>query len=99
MQTPGGRGSSETDKCVSSMYSCKHQGTYLALERVLLGVSEMLFWDFQPAGNLKYLILFPFKLHHKFKKTPSILPSQIQGIWNTVFGGAPVHLLRASAFC
>lgn len=56
MQAPGGRGSSETDKRVSSTNSCKHQGTRLALERALVDVSEMLFWDFQPAGNLKYLI-------------------------------------------
>lgn len=44
----------------------RHQGMYFVFERATLGVPEMPYHNFQPVGNLKYLILFPFQPYLNF---------------------------------
>lgn len=57
-----------------------------------MGVPEMPYWDFQPAGNLKYLISFPFQLYLNFKQN-AILPSHILfcRTWEYCFQGTSIN--------
>lgn len=70
MQTPGGHCSNETDRrWFHKQLQASGNILYFG-RRVLVGVTEMSYWDFQPAGKLKYLILFPFQLFLNFKQNP-----------------------------
>lgn len=67
----------------------RHQGIYFAFERATLGAPEMPYQNFQPVGNLKYLILFPFQLYLNFKQDlhPSLPLAVLQELEILFFRG------------
>lgn len=101
MQTPGGHCSNETSKC--SMNSHRHQGTYSALEGecwwVVPVTGKSCYWDFQPAGNLKYLISFSFQLCLNFKQKLRLsLPNTVLQELGILFFGGIYILLRDTMY-